>query len=76
MCLYFFNKYGVRRLVQKRLQELLSTLEPFAGDVRVSFFMRACGLCDEEDSLPEGYLEYYGTLLRAIWSIEVGSSTY
>lgn len=40
-------RYGVKRLVQIKLQELMLTIQEYMeADFRVSFFARACGLFD------------------------------
>ena len=46
VCEYFFQKYGVKRLVQRRLRELLASVNKHKADPRVQFFARACGLWD------------------------------
>lgn len=63
VCEYFFNKYGVKRLVQLRLKEILASCTRHQRDKRVRFFSRACGLVDP---LPPEYLSFYLSIIQSV----------
>lgn len=63
VCEYFFNKYGVKRLVQLRLKEILASCTRHQRDKRVRFFSRACGLIDP---LPPEYLSFYLSIIQSV----------
>lgn len=56
VCDFFFQKYGVKRLVQLRLREVIVTCKKYRSDARVSFFARVCGLWS---ALPFEVLSHY-----------------
>lgn len=61
---YFFNKYGVKRLVQEKLVELIASLRKHSTyDKRVMYYVRVCGL---HDPVPTESFTFYLQSLSTI----------
>lgn len=61
----FWTRYGIKKLVQRRLRDVLAAARQYKQDIRVSYFVRGVGLWEESISDAEmaQYLMFLKTVL-------------
>ena len=72
VCEYFYQKYGVKRLVQKRLRELLASIRQHRKDNRVRLFAQACGLWEP---LSQETVDFFMSVLSAVMMDELNAGS-